>query len=124
MRLALILPLVLAACMPGARAPSWPDDISFRGTVMRVSFNDGTVCGANIAGNYTGDLQGCPYPMRYQVTRFEPSYLAGAPGGVGDLFQPYAEVTLKDAQGHRWTFKTPPEIPPHAQGSGQVHLPQ
>ncbi|AQS48731.1 hypothetical protein B6V73_07510 [Thioclava sp. JM3] len=122
--LSLLAPLALAACVPGpgTRAPSWPDKISFRGTVMQVSFNDGTNCHANISGQYTGDLVDCPYPMRYQVTRFEPSYLAGS--GVGDLFQPYAEVTLKDAAGRRWHFKTPRDVPPHARGEGQIQLPQ
>ncbi|PFG63866.1 hypothetical protein AXZ77_2487 [Thioclava sp. ES.031] len=122
--LSLLAPLALAACVPGqgSRAPSWPDNVSFQGTVMRVSFIDGTVCRANISGQYTGDLAGCPYPMRYQVTRFEPSYLAGS--GVGGLFQPYAEVTLKDASGRRWQFKTPKEIPPRGRGAGTLTLPQ
>ncbi|MEO1948691.1 MULTISPECIES: hypothetical protein [unclassified Thioclava] len=121
--LSLLAPLALAACVPGqgTRAPSWPDRVTFQGTVMRVSFIDGTVCRANISGQYTGDLAGCPHPMRYQVTRFEPSYLGGV--GVGNIFQPYAEVTLKDAQGRRWSFKTPEPIPSRSQPDGVLKLP-
>lgn len=118
MRAALILPLLLAACAGGMRAPSWPDDVSFRGDVMRVSFNDGTRCSASAAQG-TGTLGDCRYPLHYRIEDFRPSHLAGVPG-IGGLFQPYARVVLSDASGRSWTFRTPRPIATRDQGDGTL----
>lgn len=123
MRFMLILPLALAACATGTRAPSWPDKVHLTGTRMEVSFNDGTLCHAEIEGTFAGTLNDCPYPMSYEVTGYKPSYLATAPGGLGDLFEPYAKVRLTTPTGMSWRFKTPQPIPTKDQGAGQLKLP-
>jgi hypothetical protein len=119
MRVLMILPLAigLAGCAEMSRAPAWPDHVTLHGTQMRVSFSDGTVCRAQIADAPSGDLQGCRWPMHYDVSGYRPSYLAGVPG-IGQWFQSYAKIELSAPSGQRWRFETPDPAPTNARGDG------
>ncbi|KEP70959.1 hypothetical protein DL1_13385 [Thioclava dalianensis] len=122
MRLWMILPLVLAGCAAGARAPSWPDQVTIHRTDMRVSFNDGTVCRADIAQAPSGKLQGCRWPMAYTVRDYKPSVI-GRAGALSEIFEPYAKITLSAPSGMTWHFETPPPIPATDHGEGTLNMP-
>ncbi|MDO5641261.1 MAG: hypothetical protein Q4G26_02565 [Paracoccus sp. (in: a-proteobacteria)] len=79
-----------------------PDQVTFIGGRLAVSFSNGMKCRQdNIVGSTSGVFSHCPLPVRYDVTMQSRSHL---PAG---LFEPYADILVTMPDGRSKLLKTP-----------------
>ena len=88
------------------RTAAWPDKVAFKGKVLSITLNDGTVCKRDTQGVPTGTVTECKWPLHYALENFYPKPFQG-PAGVNAKANPYTQVTLTAPNGLHWVFQTP-----------------
>lgn len=105
-RIGILAALALLAGCTGPLPEARPDHVRLTGTTLAVVFTDGITCRADITVP-AGELTDCPHPLAYDVVIHRQSHLDGVLAG---LVSPYATVTLSNAAGRLWRYRTPETV--------------